>query len=69
MIKTCVLERSRERGVKLNSEKLDVGVTEVQYFGHVLSEKGLKPDPAKVAAIRDMDPPRSRAELETILGM
>lgn len=64
-----VLDRSRGKGIKLNEEKLDVGVTEVEYFGHILSSEGLKPDPAKVTAIVQMKPPQNRAELETILGM
>ena len=64
-----VMQRSRERGVKLNIDKLEVGVPEVRYFGHILSDQGLKPDPDKIAAITQMEPPRNRAELETVLGM
>ena len=56
-------------GIKFNQEKLDVSVTEVKFFGHILSADGLKQDPAIVTAIHDMDPPRNRAELETFLGM
>ncbi len=63
------LRRISGSGIKLNEDKLDVGVSEVQYFGHLLTSDGLKPDPAKVSAIRDMDPPCNRAELETVLGM
>lgn len=64
-----VLNRSRERGIRLNEEKLEVGVTEVRYFGHLLTSSGLKPDPAKVSAIHDMKPPQNQAELETFLGL
>ncbi|XP_048236731.1 uncharacterized protein K02A2.6-like [Haliotis rufescens] len=63
-----MLSRSRDKGIKLNEEKLEVGVTEIQYFGHILSAEGLRPDPAKVSAICSMNPPRDRSELETILG-
>ncbi len=63
------LKRCREIGIKLNPDKTEIGLTEIQYFGHVLSADGLKPDPAKVAAIRDMTPPENRSELETVLGM
>ncbi len=65
----AALQRSWENGVRLNEDKLEVGVSEVTYFGHVLSAEGLKPDPAKVSAVKDMLPPTSKAELETILGM
>ena len=64
-----VLQRSREKGMKLNIDKLEVGLTEVHYFGNVLSAAGFKPDPQKVAAIRDMKHPRDKPELETVLGM
>ena len=65
----AVLERSRQKGIKLNSDKLVVGVSEVDYFGHLLTSEGLKPDPSKVSAIKDMQPPCNKAELETVLGM
>lgn len=42
---------------------------EVSYFGHTLSCEGIKLDPAKVKAIKEMQPPTSRGELETILRM
>lgn len=48
-----VLTRSREKGVKLNSNKLAVGLPEVPYFGHILSADGLKPESSKIAAIGD----------------
>lgn len=31
----AALQRARERGIKLNCDKLAVGHTEVEYFGHV----------------------------------
>lgn len=65
----AVLECSRAVGIKLNEEKLEVGVTSVQYFGHLLTADGLKPDPAKIEAIGDMEPPQNKRELETVLGM
>ena len=65
----AALQRSREKGIKLNDEKLKVGQSEVEYFGHILSKDGVKPDPKKVNAITDMKPPQNRSELETVLGM
>ena len=64
-----VLERSREIGIKWNSEKCVIGTNKVSYFGHLLSDKGVQPDPKKIAAIQDMEPPRDKHELETLLGM
>ena len=65
----AMLSRTREKGVRLNPDKCRICVSEVSYFGHRLTANGLKPDPLKVKAIRDMQPPKNEAELETILGM
>ena len=40
--------------------------TKVSYFGHVLSGKEVQPDQKKIAAIQDMEPPKSKSE---VLGM
>lgn len=64
-----VLIRSKERCVKLNKDKLEVGVTKVKYFGHLLTSEGVGPDPDKVSAVREMKPPKDKSELETFLGM
>lgn len=55
--------------MRLNTEKITICVPEVSYFGHRLTQEGIKPDPQKVEAIKEMAPPKNRAELETILGM
>ena len=55
-----VLQRSRVKGIKLNADKLEVGLTEVHYFGNVLSAEGLIPDLQKGAAIRDTSSPRDK---------
>uniref|UniRef100_A0A674NI52 Gypsy retrotransposon integrase-like protein 1 n=1 Tax=Takifugu rubripes TaxID=31033 RepID=A0A674NI52_TAKRU len=64
----AMLQRSRERGVKLNPEKSTICATEVSYFGHIITKDGIKPDPAKVRAVRDMESPKDKGDLETILG-
>ncbi|KAK7098079.1 hypothetical protein V1264_004963 [Littorina saxatilis] len=48
----AVLKRIEERGLKLNREKCKFKKTEVKYFGHIISEHGVRPDPEKVKAIR-----------------
>ncbi|KAK7107442.1 hypothetical protein V1264_015374 [Littorina saxatilis] len=63
------LNRAASKNLKLNPEKLTVGAQEVEYFGHLITAEGLKPDPAKVKAIQDMPPPNDKKELHTMLGM
>ncbi|XP_053395631.1 uncharacterized protein LOC128555874 [Mercenaria mercenaria] len=50
----AVLQRSLEQGIRLNPDKLEVGQSQIRYFGHVISKQGLSPDPDKVSAIREM---------------
>ncbi|MCG7882987.1 MAG: DDE-type integrase/transposase/recombinase, partial [Candidatus Thiodiazotropha endolucinida] len=64
-----LMTRCREKGIKLNPDKTEVGRTEIPFFGHCLSAEGLKMDPQKVKALREMPAPTSRQELETVLGM
>ena len=65
----AVLQRALDKSIQLNEEKLEVGLYEISYSGNVLSEHGLKLDPSKIAAIKDMPPPENRSELETWFGM
>ena len=64
-----LLERAREKGVRFNSEKCTIGVSEVPFFGHVISDVGLKADASKIEAIVNLEPPDCREKLETFLGM
>ena len=65
----AMLERTREKGIKLNKDKCKICVPEVSYFGHKLTREGIRPDPNKIKAIKEMPNPQSKAELEIILGM
>ena len=63
------LERASKSNLRLNSEKLEIGVKQVEYFGHLITDEGLKPDPEKVKAIKNMPAPTNKKELQTVLGM
>ena len=60
-----LLLRAREKSVWFNPEKCMIGVSEIPFFGHVISEKGLKADPSKIEVIVNLDPPDCKAKLET----
>ena len=64
-----VLQKSRDSGLRFNPDKIQIGCTQVRYYGHVISSEGLKVCPDKVTAILNMPTPANRAELETLLGM
>ena len=63
------LQLCQERGLKLNTEKLKLRQTEVSFIGHVATGDGLRVDPAKVEAIRDMPPPTDKAGVQRLLGL
>jgi len=64
-----ILLRARQNRVKFNHAKIQYKVPTVQFLGHVFSAEGLSPDQKKIAAIRDMPVPQSRADLQRFLGM
>ena len=43
-------------------------MTELLYIGHVLASEGVKPDPKKVSAIKDMEAPRNSEVVHRFLG-
>lgn len=64
-----VLDKARNAGLRFNPEKCKFGLTEVKFYGHIISADGLKADPNKVSAVLDMKTPENRPELKTFLGM
>ena len=56
------------KGIVLNHDKFKHGVTCVPLMGHLLTSKGLKPDPSKVSAILDMPGPTDIAGVHRFSG-
>ena len=50
-----LLDRCRERNLKLNREKLQLKCSETPFMGHVLVPEEVKPDPSKVEAILKLE--------------
>ena len=64
-----VLERSRNIGLQLKKEKCKFKVPKLKYIGHTLTADGLKPDPEKIEAVKQMPAPKSKKQLRRFLGM
>ena len=64
-----VLQRARESNIKLNKEKLQLHLPELVYIGHRVSAAGIKPDAAKVAAIKQMPILKSVQDVRRFLGI
>ena len=65
----ALLQRCRQRHIKLNKDKMKFKLAQLSYVGHVISAEGLKPDPAKVEAILNMPPPTDKQGLRRIMGI
>ena len=63
-----VLTRAREVNLKFNTEECKIKQGDVPFVGHVLRKEGLKPDPEKIRAVKEMKPPENDKELKTFLG-
>ena len=61
------LNRAREVNLKFNAKKCRIRQQEVPYVGHGLSKEGLKPDPEKIRAVQQMQPPKNTKELQSFL--
>ena len=49
--------------LKLNVDKVRVRKQQVPYVGHIISAEGLKPDPEKVSAMKEMPPPTTKEDV------
>lgn len=49
-------------------EKMKLRRNEVPYIGHVLTDKGLKPDPGKIQAMLEMPKPTDVARVQRLIG-
>ena len=65
----AVFARIDENGLRFKAKKCYVGVDEVKFLGHVVCRDGIKPDPDKTKAIREMPIPADAAEMRSALGL
>jgi hypothetical protein len=59
----AILQRCQEVGLKLNPHKCTFFAKEVKWCGKMISGSGIRHDPARTAALVDMPPPQTGAEL------
>ena len=58
-----VLERCKEKNLKLNPDKTQFKKKEVTYLGHRITSAGVEADPNKIKAITEMKEPQNIKEL------
>ena len=64
-----LLQRCREVNLKLNREKVELKQTKINYLGHIISSDGLRADPKKIDAVKQIPPPVDKAGVQRLLGM
>ena len=63
-----LLDRVKDRGIKINREKMKLHLSEVKYMGHVLTAEGIRADPDKIQGIQDLKEPETASDIKSFLG-
>lgn len=63
-----VMEKLQEAELYCSSKKTHFFLTEVAFLGHIITADGVKPDPAKVEAVRNWSQPTSAKQVRQFLG-
>ena len=64
-----ILQRLRNAGLTIKVRKCQFGMATCTYLGHVVGEGSLRPEHAKVEAIRSMPIPQTKTQLRAFLGL
>jgi len=64
-----VLLRLRDVGLKVKPSKCEFFKTEIQYLGHLVSNKGVQPLPHKVTAIKEWPTPHCLRDVRAFYGL
>ena len=63
------MERIQNRGLTLNKEKCKFHMSELEFMGHLLSSRGIRPSQVKVEAVTEARQLESAAEVHSFLGL
>ena len=58
----------RKYGMKLNPLKCSFGVESGKFLGFIVSARGIEANPAQISALREVKPPRTKRELQSLNG-
>ena len=63
----ALLNRCGELHIKQNPEKLQLRQKSIKFFRHIVTDKGLPPDPMKVHSVDEIKEPQNEKELKSFL--
>ena len=64
-----VFETLTNSGLRLKLTKCHFAKKEIEYLGHIISEKGVSPDKNKIISVRDFPTPLNVKQLQSFLGL
>ena len=64
-----LFQKLTQYNCKLNKQKMRLLQTSIKFYGHLFTTDGLKPDPSKVEAIKNICIPENKKDLLRFLGM
>ena len=64
-----IFHRLKNANLKLSPKKCVLMQTEVQFLGHIVSEKGVSTDPSKVKAIQEWPVPKNVRDIRSFIGI
>lgn len=64
-----IFQRLRDSNFKVQLDKSEFLKQNVDYLGHVITPDGIKPNPDKIAAVKNFPIPRTSTEIKSFLGL
>ena len=64
-----VLSRLHEAGLTVKPQKCQFAQQEVHYQGHIIGRGKVRPDPAKIASVKDCPKPQTKKDVRAFLGL
>lgn len=64
-----LFKRLRDTGLKLQADKCEFLKPELEYLGHLITASGIKPNPAKLSAIKNFKIPKNVTQVKSFLGL
>ena len=66
---TTVFERFEKFNILLNPDKIQLGLSEVEYCGRTLNSEGMSFSKKKRDKVFDFDKPETQGQLKSFLGL
>ncbi len=64
-----VFETIKTHELAINFEKSKFFLTELSYLGHMISQKGIRPDPSRLKHYDELNSPKNVKDLQAIIGL